>query len=69
MEGLLRFVYNKTMFRKIRLTLAVVLLLISVSMLIWALGPTLVKSRVVPVPPGDLQLPTPAAWLPYSGSI
>jgi len=57
--------YNKFMFKKLRLILAVLVLLISLSLLIWASLPLLSESRVVPIPPGDLQLPTPSAFIYY----
>ncbi|MBT3337536.1 MAG: hypothetical protein HN855_11585 [Anaerolineae bacterium] len=53
------------MVKKIRLILAVLLLLLSLSLLIWASLPILVESRVLPIPPADLQLPTPSAFIYY----
>ncbi|NQU30662.1 MAG: hypothetical protein HQ525_08350 [Anaerolineae bacterium] len=51
------------MTKKLRLILAVLVLLISFSLLIWASWPLLSESRVVPIPPNDLQLPTPSAFI------
>ena len=53
------------MSKKLRIILAVLLLAVSLSLLVWASLPGVVESRVVPIPPGDLQLPTPGAFLYY----
>jgi hypothetical protein len=53
------------MFKKLRLALALLLLLLSLSLLVWASLPTLTESRVLPIPPADLQLPTPGALIYY----
>lgn len=60
-----KILYNEPMFRKLRLVLAVLLLLLSVSLLIWASLPILTESRVLPILPADLQLPTPGAFIYY----
>jgi len=57
--------YNELVLKKLRLILAVLVLLISFSLLIWASWPMLSESRVLPIPPGDLQLPTPSAFIYY----
>jgi hypothetical protein len=49
--------------KKLRLILALIILVASVLLLIWGLMPLLYESRVVPIPPGDLQLPSPGAFL------
>ena len=59
-----KILYNQVM-KKIRIALAILLLLISLSLLIWAFLPTLVENRVLPIPPADLQLPTPSAFIYY----
>jgi hypothetical protein len=51
--------------KKLRLFLAVLLLAVSLSLLVWASLPGVVESRVVPVPPGNLELPTPSAFIAY----
>jgi hypothetical protein len=51
------------MSKKTRLVFAVLILLISLSMLVWASLPAFVERRVLPIPPGDLQLPTPSAMI------
>jgi len=53
------------MSKKLRLLLAVLLLVVSLSLLVWASLPGVVESRVVPIPPADLQLPEPSAFLYY----
>jgi hypothetical protein len=58
-----KILYNKNMSKKTRLVFAVLILLISLSMLVWASLPAFVERRVLPIPPGDLQLPTPSAMI------
>lgn len=48
----------------IRLLLAILVLGVSAVLLLWAFLPALRETRVLPIPPGELQLPTPEAWLP-----
>ncbi len=48
----------------IRLVLAILVLGASVVLLLWAFLPALRETRVLPIPPGGLQLPTPEAWFP-----
>jgi hypothetical protein len=50
------------MARKIRLLLAILILTISLALLIWGLWPNLVETRIVPVDPGQMQLPTPVSF-------
>ena len=54
--------YNDVMARKIRLLLAITILAISLALLIWGLWPTLMETRIVPVDPGQMQLPTPVSY-------
>ncbi len=49
--------------RKIRLILALVVLAASLALLIWGFWPLLRESRVLPIPPSELQLPTPTGFL------
>jgi hypothetical protein len=49
------------MARKIRLLLAALILTLSLALLIWGLWPTLMETRIVPVDPGQMQLPTPVS--------
>jgi hypothetical protein len=60
-----KILYNQLMSKKLRLLLAVLLLAVSLSLLVWASLPGVVESRVVPIPPADLQLPEPGAFLYY----
>jgi hypothetical protein len=55
------------MARKVRLLLAILILGLSLVLLIWGLWPTLVDTRIVPVDPGQMQLPTPVSY--YIGVI
>jgi len=50
------------MARKIRLLLAILILAISLALLVWGLWPNLVETRIVPVEPGQMQLPTPVSF-------
>ncbi|MCI0610937.1 MAG: hypothetical protein L0Z71_17990 [Anaerolineae bacterium] len=45
--------------------LAIIILTISISLLIWGYVPTRHETRVQPIAPSDLQLPTPEAFLPF----
>ena len=56
-------VYNHDMARKIRLLLAILILTLSLALLVWGLWPNLVETRIVPVEPGQMQLPTPVSLL------
>ena len=47
--------------KKIRILLAVVILIVSCALLVWGLWPMLVETKVVPVDPGQMQLPTPVS--------
>jgi hypothetical protein len=55
-------VYNYDMARKTRLFLAILILILSITLLVWGLWPTLVETRIVPVEPGQMQLPTPVSF-------
>jgi hypothetical protein len=49
--------------RKIRLILALVVLAASLTLLVWGFWPLLRESQVLPIPPRELQLPTPIGFL------
>ena len=49
------------MARKIRLMLAILILTLSLALLVWGLWPNLVETRILPVDPGQMQLPTPVS--------
>jgi hypothetical protein len=51
------------MARRIRILLGVILLVISISLLIWSFAPTRKEIRVQPIAPSELQLPTPSSFL------
>ena len=50
------------MARKLRLFLAITILALSLALLVWGLWPNLVETRIVPVEPGQMQLPTPVSY-------
>jgi hypothetical protein len=53
--------------KNFRILLAVVILAASCALLVWGLWPTLMETRIVPVDPGQMQLPTPVSL--YMGAI
>jgi len=55
------------MARKVRLLLAILILAVSLALLVWGLWPALTETRIVPVDPGQMQLPTPVSL--YIGII
>ncbi len=58
------FMYNCGMaMRKIRRIVGIVILLISLTLLIWGFWPLARASRIIPVPPSEMQLPTPQSLL------
>ncbi len=52
------------MIRKIRIALAVVILIISISLLIWGFSPNPRETRIQDISPAEMQLPTPSSHLP-----
>jgi hypothetical protein len=50
--------------KKIRLFLAIIILTISISLLIWAYWPNAHETRDQPITPTEMQLPTPSSYLP-----
>ena len=58
---------NNTMAKKIRLLLAILILTASLALLVWGLWPNQDETRIVPVDPGQMQLPTPVSF--YIGMI
>jgi hypothetical protein len=50
------------MSRKFRIILGLTILLISASLLVWGFLPARRETRVQPIPPAELQLPTPASF-------
>ncbi|HLA07303.1 MAG TPA: hypothetical protein VJ022_07665 [Anaerolineales bacterium] len=57
------------MSRRIRILLGVLILVISISFLIWGFAPTRRETRVQPIAPSELQLPTPETRLPELGVV
>ena len=54
--------YNTTMAKKVRLWLAILILTASLALLVWGLWPNREEKRIVPVDPGQMQLPTPVSF-------
>ena len=52
------------MSRKVRIILGLLILLVSLSLLVWGFLPARRETRVQPIPPAELQLPTPASFAP-----
>ncbi|HJS18956.1 MAG TPA: hypothetical protein VJ785_09405 [Anaerolineales bacterium] len=50
------------MTRRMRILLGLLILAVSLSILLWGLWPARRETRVQPIPPADLQLPTPASF-------
>lgn len=50
--------------RKLRIILGILILAISLSLLVWGFLPARRETRVQPIPPAELQLPTPASFIP-----
>jgi len=50
------------MARKVRLLLAILILTVSLALLVWGLWPNLMETRIVPVGPSQMQLPTPVSF-------
>lgn len=57
------------MTRRIRILLGVVILAISLALLIWGFAPTRKEIRTQPIPPSELQLPTPSSFLPMMQAV
>jgi hypothetical protein len=63
------------MSRKVRIILGLLILAISIALLIWGFVPARREMRVEPIPPAELQLPTPTSFrfeemaLPYMVSL
>ncbi len=49
---------------KIRLGLALIILAISLTLLIWGLWPAAQERHTLTVPPSELTLPTPSSYVP-----
>ncbi|GAB4504017.1 MAG: hypothetical protein Fur0043_10100 [Anaerolineales bacterium] len=56
--------YNHDMVRKIRLLLAILILALSCALLVWGIWPEERQTRIQPIQPTQMQLPTPASFMP-----
>jgi uncharacterized membrane protein YwaF len=52
------------MSKKIRLTFAIILLAVSISLLLWGYLPNRRETLERVIPPAEMQLPTPSSLLP-----
>jgi hypothetical protein len=52
------------MSRRVRIILGLLILAISLSLLLWGFLPARRETRLQPIPPAELQLPTPVSFLP-----
>jgi hypothetical protein len=48
---------------KLRLILALIILITSAVLLVWGFWPLIRESQVLTIPPNELQLPTPGGFL------
>ena len=55
--------------RRLRTTIGVVILVLSLALLAWGLWPVQRERRVLPVEPSNLTLPTPASYWPVLPSL
>ncbi len=54
--------YNPLM-RKLRLAVALIVILLSLALLAWGLWPAVYERHSIVVPPAEMSLPTPASFL------
>ncbi len=52
------------MSRRVRIFLGILIFAISISLLIWGLAPIRHETRIQNISPSEMQLPTPALFLP-----
>jgi hypothetical protein len=52
------------MSRRTRIFLGILIFAISISLLIWGLAPMRHETRIQNISPSEMQLPTPASFLP-----
>lgn len=50
------------MTRRMRIALGLLILAFSLALLAWGFWPARLETRVQPIPPAELQLPTPASF-------
>ena len=52
------------MTRRVRIILGLLILTVSLALLVWSMWPPPRETRLQPIPPAGLQLPTPESFLP-----
>ncbi|MBX3037887.1 MAG: hypothetical protein KF758_13340 [Anaerolineales bacterium] len=57
------------MMKKLRLFLAIIILTISISLLIWGFLPSRTEIRIQEISPQEMQLPTPSSYNAPIGSV
>jgi hypothetical protein len=57
------------MSRRIRILLGIIILTLSILLLVWGFAPARHETRVQPISPAELQLPTPETFLPSGVSV
>ncbi|HEX8992221.1 MAG TPA: hypothetical protein VF784_11140 [Anaerolineales bacterium] len=50
--------------RKLRLAVAVIVILLSLALLVWGLWPSVYQRHSIVVPPAEMSLPTPSSFEP-----
>ncbi|HSL47356.1 MAG TPA: hypothetical protein VK897_28205 [Anaerolineales bacterium] len=48
--------------RRVRIIVGIIILMISIALLVWGVMPARRETRVQPISPTELQLPTPASF-------
>ena len=48
--------------RRIRIVVGIAILIVSIALLVWGLLPARREVRTQPIPPAELQLPTPVSF-------
>ena len=48
--------------RRLRITVGIAILILSIALLVWGIMPARRETRIQPISPTELQLPTPASF-------
>ncbi len=57
------------MTRKLRIFLGLLILVVSLTLLVWSLWPVEYETRTQPVEPSQMQLPTPSSFFSSPGPV
>jgi hypothetical protein len=55
--------------RRIRIIIGLILLILSLALLLWGFLPSRRETRIQPISPTELQLPTPASFWIFPDSV